>query len=77
MGVLCGGGQKGKHWDNCNSIINKIFFKKKCLAVLELQSGSQVHFASREGPEELANCDDLWYQDRLYQLRCPLKQGTC
>ena len=23
-GVLGGGGQRGKNWDNCNSIINKI-----------------------------------------------------
>ena len=24
---LGGGGQRGKKWDNCNSIINKIYFK--------------------------------------------------
>ena len=28
-GVPVGGGQRGKVWDNCNSIINKIYFKKK------------------------------------------------
>ena len=27
MGVL-GGGGKGRNWDNCNSIVNKMFFKK-------------------------------------------------
>ena len=29
MGVMGGGGQRGKKWDICNSIINKIFFKKR------------------------------------------------
>ena len=29
--MLGGGGQRGKSWDNCNSIINKIQFKKKFL----------------------------------------------
>ena len=28
MVVPSGGGQKGKNWDNCNIIINKIYFKK-------------------------------------------------
>ena len=26
--VLCGGGQSVKSWDNCNSIINKIYKNK-------------------------------------------------
>ena len=25
-GVLGGGGQRGKNWDNCNNIINEIYF---------------------------------------------------
>ena len=29
MGVMKGGRQRGKNWDNCNSIINKIYFKKR------------------------------------------------
>ena len=28
-GVLGAGGEKGENWDNCNSIINQILFKKK------------------------------------------------
>ena len=26
--MLGGGGQTAKNWDNCNSIINKMYFKK-------------------------------------------------
>ena len=29
MGVLSGGGRRTKKWDNCNSIINKKYLKKK------------------------------------------------
>ena len=28
-GVQGGGGIKGENWDNCNSIINEIYLKKK------------------------------------------------
>ena len=28
MGGLGGGGQRGKNWENCNGIINKIHFIK-------------------------------------------------
>ena len=28
MGILGGGGQRGKNWDNYNSIIYKIYLKK-------------------------------------------------
>ena len=27
--ILSGEGQKGKNWDNCNSMINKTYFKKR------------------------------------------------
>ena len=30
-GVQGRGGQREKNWDNCNSIINKIYFKKNVL----------------------------------------------
>ena len=28
-GIQGGGGERGEKWDNCNSIINKIFLKMK------------------------------------------------
>ena len=27
LGILGGGGQRGKNWDNCHSIINKMYLK--------------------------------------------------
>ena len=29
IGVVGGAGQRGKNWDNCNSINNKIYLKKR------------------------------------------------
>ena len=32
----CGGGHGGKNWDNCNSIINKIYLKNKIQVALKI-----------------------------------------
>ena len=37
--VLVGRGQRRKNWDNCNSIVNKIYFKKKRAITCRWQPG--------------------------------------
>ena len=45
MRLLGRGGQRGKNWDSCNSIINKIYFKKrKSLHHENSSTRKQVHF---------------------------------
>ena len=45
-GVPGKGGQRGKYWDNCNSIINKIYIKKEREKKKEMDVlGTQVDLA--------------------------------
>ena len=41
-GVPGGGGQRGKYWDNCNSIINKTYLKKRIGIYIYLQMRKQI-----------------------------------
>ena len=36
MGVLGEGGQRQKNWDNCNSIINKTYYKNNYLTTYSI-----------------------------------------
>ena len=35
LGVQGGGEYRGKNWENCNSLINKIYFKKKSIGLIQ------------------------------------------
>ena len=48
-GLLCGVGQRGENWDNCNGINNKIF--KKILVRNSVPAGDPAIEASLTGEE--------------------------
>ena len=58
------GGIKGKNWENCNSIINKIKFKKRytgqikgSIKTLEIELGDQEIAPSRSRFQNTSNQD--------------------
>ena len=88
MGVLSRVGQRGKNWDICNRISNKIYFKKqesKDFKEIFKNKNKKGSFLKKETPEKLRTLkvwvsfltdDTRWCPEGRWIQRTPFTFGT-